>query len=546
MKNQFQPSLQDTIDQLLTVPGGQPGCAVGVMREGELLLARGYGLASVEHGVPLTERSVFRIASVSKQFTVAAALMLAAQGRLDLRADMRHYLPELPELAHVVRIEHLMRNTSGLPDFLELLRLGGLGLDARLGRAAMLHCLQRNRHLSFAPGAQFLYSNSNFLLLGLIVERISGQGLGDFLQQRIFAPLGMIQTCLDVPCDSVRAALATAYLPEGANGLRRAMHGFEHGGEGGLVSSVHDLLLWGAELLQPRLLAPELVQQLTSPTQLNNGSASSYARGVELGSWAGQPCFGHGGLWPGYRTEFLVLPQPQLALAVISNHGAINPYRLAREVAQQVLSTQAGTTLVAVPTVAPEPPTALRGEWINTALPAVFQLDLLGGELQATQWGVPFALALQTDGSYLPWRGAFEFRLHPRTDDAVDLDVGAGQVARFERLVAAPALPADLLGSYRSDDLATLWTVATAGAPASNQPAGDGSLQLQVEGPLLRGSQAWTLRPLAPDLFEVIATGYPATSTMLARVLRDAAGAVLGLEVFSSRIRRLRFHRFSE
>lgn len=527
---------------------GGPGCAVGVARGDEILLSRGVGLASVEHQVPLTARSVLRIASVSKQFTVVAALLLAHEGRLDLQADMRDVLPELPLLSHVVRVEHLMRNTSGLPDFLEMFRLGGLGLDARLDRAAMLQCLQRNRHLSFTPGGRFLYCNSNFLLLGLMVERLSGLALGDFLAARVFKPLGMNQTRMVVAADLPLPGLAAPYLVDGAGGVRRALHGFEHGGEGGLVSSVEDLLLWGGELLRARHLPTELIRQLTDPTLLNRGAPSNYARGIERGEWAGMPCIGHGGLWPGYRTEFLQLPQAQLTVVVISNNSLVNPYRLAREVALAALVDGPDTPppvarLDAVPlSVAPE---ALTGTWLNTELPALFTLDTPAGELQATQWGLSFPLARQADGSYLPWRGAFEFRLHAVSADDVDVDVGAKRRAPFQRLGTGATLPLDLPGHYHSDDLDVTWhvcqTPVAAGAlGTSSEPA---ALQIQVEGPVVRAASPWPLRPLATDLFEISAPGYWMTSTMLARVRRDAAGAVTGLEVFSGRIRKLNFAR---
>ncbi len=537
--------LHKQVDQLMAGLQGGPGCAVGVARGDEVLLTHGVGLASVEHQVPLTARSVLRIASVSKQFTVLAALMLAHEGRLDLQADMRDVLPELPLLSHVVRVEHLMRNTSGLPDFLEMFRLGGLRLDARLDRAAMLRCLQRNRHLSFTPGGRFLYCNSNFLLLGLMVERLSGQSLEDFLAARVFKPLGMNQTRMVVAADLPLPGLAAPYLVDGTGGVRRAMHGFEHGGEGGLVSSVEDLLLWGGELLRARHLPTELIRQLTDPTLLNRGAPSNYARGIERGDWAGMPCIGHGGLWPGYRTEFLQLPQAQLTVVVISNNSLVNPYRLAREVALAALvdGPDAPPPVLhsnAAPlSLAPE---ALTGTWLNTELPALFTLDTQAGELHATQWGLRFPLAPQADGSYLPWRGAFEFRLHALSADAVDVDVGAKRRAPFQRLDTGATLPSDLPGRYHSDDLDVTWHVGqTPAAPGSpNEPA---ALQIQVEGPVVRSASPWPLRPLAADLFEISAPGYPMPVTLLTRVRRDAAGAVIGLEVFSGRIRKLTFAR---
>src|SRR6476660_2570786 len=187
-------ALERRVDALFaryTKPGS-PGAVVAVMRGGDIEICKGYGLASLEHGVPITPRTRFRIASVSKQFTVTAALMLAAEGKLKLSDPPHKYLKELKPLP--VSIDQMMRNSSGLPDFLELLRLGGHGLDKPARAADFLTAAARNTHLNFAPGSRFLYSNTNFLLLGHIIERLSKMKLGAFLAERIFRPLGMSHT----------------------------------------------------------------------------------------------------------------------------------------------------------------------------------------------------------------------------------------------------------------------------------------------------------------------------------------------------------------
>src|SRR5579862_7671368 len=189
---------------------GSPGAVAAVMREGEIELCKGYGLASIELGVPIGPRTRFRIASVSKQFTVTAALMLAAEGKLELEAPPHKYLKELQPLP--VTIDQMMRNSSGLPDFLELLRLGGHGLDKPARAADFLAAAACNQHLNFAPGSRFLYCNTNFLLLGLIIERLAKKKLGDVLAERIFAPLGMTNTMLAAEIDTVIPNLATGYL----------------------------------------------------------------------------------------------------------------------------------------------------------------------------------------------------------------------------------------------------------------------------------------------------------------------------------------------
>src|SRR5205085_11728902 len=187
-------ALERRIDALFSryTKPGSPGAIVAVMRGGAVEVCKGYGLASIELGVPIGPTTRFRIASVSKQFTVAAALMLAAEGKLKLSDPPHKYLKELKPLP--VTIDQMMRNSSGLPDFLELLRLGGHGLDKPARAVDFLEAAARNNHLNFAPGSRFLYSNTNFLLLGLIVERVARKKLGDVLAERILKPLGMTDT----------------------------------------------------------------------------------------------------------------------------------------------------------------------------------------------------------------------------------------------------------------------------------------------------------------------------------------------------------------
>jgi CubicO group peptidase (beta-lactamase class C family) len=522
-------ALKQRIDSIFdaAAPRGGPGCVVGVQHGGETLFRGAYGLASLELAVPLTPRSRFRIASVSKQFTVTAVLMLAAQGRLRLGDRIHAHVPELAPLPHPVTLEQLMRNTSGLPDFLEMLRLGGVGLDARIDRAAMLRCIARNRHLNFVPGSRFLYCNSNFLLLGLVVERVAGCSLGEFLQQQVFGPLGLRDTVLDLAGDTPLPGLATPYLPDGSGGWRRAMHGFEHGGEGGLVSSVDDLLAWTLALNRPTpgRLPAGLLQQLASQTRLIGGQASPYACGLEHSVVDGQSAIGHGGLWPGFRTELLQVPHSELSVVVISNNGASNPYRLAREVVRALLAPSA-----AVP--APPAVDGLAGTWLCGETPALVELGLQGGELCATQWGVPFVLQPQTDGRWLPLRGAYEFALRRGAGDTLRVELGAGQEAVFTRLPERALPPPDMAGRYRSEDLDAEWDIELAEA----------GWAVRVSGPHARGV-SWTLHGLTADLVEVRGFSAGMPFAQLARLQRDATGRVASLLVHSSRIRALRFER---
>ncbi|QPF72807.1 beta-lactamase family protein [Roseateles sp. DAIF2] len=522
-------SLHKRIDALFADLSGRaaPGYALGVMRDGELLLAKGYGQASLEQGTPLRADSLLRIASVSKQFTVAAVALLARRGRLSLEDDIRRHLPELPELPATVRIGHLMRNSSGLPDMLELLRLGGVQLDQRIGRAQLLQAIARCRHLNFAPGSRFLYSNSGFALLGLIAERCSGQSLDALLREEFFAPLNMDATRMLVESDLPLAGLATPYLGDGRGQWRRAQHGFEHGGEGGMVSSVQDMLLWAAHLLEPAAGVANLSETLMAREPLAGGYASPYAHGLEHGELEGLATLGHGGLWPGFRTEFLLLPEAKLAIVAITNDGALNPYKRAREVARLLLDKPA-------PLPRPDAAAALAGLWLDAELGQLLELSPLksSGQLMAQQWGVPFELQQQADGRWLPLRGAYEFEIAAPALDSEGrllLDIGAGRVAHCRRMVERTPLPSGLDGVYTCPDAGLRWRI-------------EGE-RLQAEGPLMKVPEPWTLLGLEGDLIELRSQGYWMQSSQLLRLTRDAGGAVTGFRLDSARIKGLRFER---
>jgi D-aminopeptidase len=244
---------------------------------------------------------------------------------------------------------------------------------------------------------------------------------------------------------------------------------------------------------------------------------------------AGLAAVGHGGLWPGYRTEWLSLPEADCSVVVISNCGASNPYRLARQVAEAVLAW------VPTPAAGAGIDASICGTWLDASLPALFDLQLKNGEAMVTQWGVPFVVQPQADGSWVALRGGYEFTLH-KAGETLRVDVGAGDLARFERLTERPQPDAMLAGRYRCQDGAAVWDI---------EPPAAGAMEavVRASGAHAAGAGPWRLRGVAADLVEVQAVGTWMTTSQLARVERDATGRIVALRVFSSRIRGLRFER---
>ncbi len=512
-------------------PLGSPGAVVGVMQGGTVELCKGYGLASIELGVPIRPDTRFRIASVTKQFTVTAALMLAAEGKLKLGDPPHKYLPELAELP--VTIDQMMRNCSGLPDFLELLRLGGHGLDKPARPADLLAACLRNRHLNFTPGSRFLYSNTNFLLLGLIVEKLAKKKLGDFLAERIFTPLGMTGTMLAHEVDTVIPGLATGYLGDATSGFRRAAHAYPQGGEGGLTSTVEDLLIWSRHFDQPTLEPRTLPAQLAAVSPLTGGHANKYRRGVQADDLRGLGTIGHGGLWPGFRTEFLRVPDADLTVVVIANLGSIDPWRQARAIAALALAPKGNKKLKPMPApIAEAEIKPIAGAWFSAEEPSLFDLAWRGGEAVVTQNGLPFALGRRADGWFAAERGSFEFALKPGRAGTLRVDLGAGRIVTFRKLGRRKPVPAAVAGTYVSADSGATWHVRRGGE----------DFTVGVSGPLIAGA-AWTVRGLDADTVEIEAPGSWMTVTQLAHLERDRSGRIVALSVSTGRIKRMRFER---
>ncbi|SFR82269.1 CubicO group peptidase, beta-lactamase class C family [Stenotrophomonas maltophilia] len=321
------------IDGLMQAYDGQvPGAAVLVLHDGQAVFRRGYGLAVVEDGTAVTAASNFRLASVSKQFTAAAVLLLVEEGRLGLDQPARRWLPELPPAASSVTLRQLLSHTSGLPDYEDLMDPA----DSRqVHDADVLTMLARADRLDFTPGTAYRYSNSGYALLALIVGRASGQDFATFLQQRIFGPLHMTHTVAHQ--DGVDTVTARAYGYSWLDGRwQRTDQSATSAvlGDGGIYSSLDDLARWDAALYDDRLLSAASRQAMFSPsTATTEPDVPHYGFGWRLNGrmqW-------HSGESIGFRNVILRYPDRHLTVIVLSNRNAPEPYPLALKIAQRWL-----------------------------------------------------------------------------------------------------------------------------------------------------------------------------------------------------------------
>ncbi|MBX2965804.1 MAG: beta-lactamase family protein [Cyclobacteriaceae bacterium] len=317
-----------------------PGVAVAVSRNNELLYNKAFGLADLEHNVPNTTETIFECGSVSKQFTAAAVLLLAKEGKLSLSDDVRKYIPELPVYDKPITIQHLLNHTSGLKDWGVVFGLTGWPRSSRVYTQALsFDVVFRQSSLNFTPGSAYSYSNSNYVLLTLLTERVSGQSLADFTTERFFKPLGMSHTKWR---DNFREVIPNRAIAYGrAEGKYIQNMPFENVyGPGGLLTTTADLLRWNQLLETHELFGSATAQLRIQKGKLNNGSEISYAAGLTNGKVNGFDEINHSGATAGYRAWLAYYPQKKLSVVLLSNVATFNPVGMGRAIAEIFLGSE--------------------------------------------------------------------------------------------------------------------------------------------------------------------------------------------------------------
>jgi len=315
-----------------------PGCALGVIRDGALVYTSGYGDAELERGTPITPNGVFYIASVSKQFTATAAVLLALDGRLSLDDDIRQYVPELPDYGSTISIRHLLTHTSGLRDYLSLMEYAGMSLEQPWEPAEILALITRQEELNFAPGTQYLYSNTGYFLIPIIVERVTGQPFRAFVDERIFRPLGMRDSRFHDDYTRPVERRVLSYRGDRDDGFELDfLETFDQVGSGGLLTTVEDLARWDDNFYTGVVGGTELLEALQTRGILANGDTIHYALGLQISDYKGVRTVSHGGSMMGFRTHLLRFPDERFSVICLCNLGGIDPGRLASQVADHYL-----------------------------------------------------------------------------------------------------------------------------------------------------------------------------------------------------------------
>jgi len=368
---------------------GSPGCALGVVQDGNFVYRKGFGLASLELGVPLSSQSVFYMGSVSKQFTAASVVLAAEQGFLSLDDNVRKFLPELPDYGHPITLRQMLHHTSGLRDFLTLLGLAGREAGEIHSEAEIIDLIARQKNLNSIPGEEWLYSNTNYFLLGVVVKRATKKSLAEFAAENIFKPLEMAHTRFYDDHTVVLAGRAAAY-DAGKNGdfLVDWSTDYDIVGAGGLMSTVDDMLLWDRNFYANTLGKGTLLKELQTRGVLNNGKQIGYALGLQLDSYRGLPVVEHDGALYGYRTGILRFPEQKFSVICLCNVSSAGVANLSRRVADIYLRGVLGAEEDAPQTASTGNLPDVRefaGKYLDPRKHFVYTFTASGGNLAA--WG---------------------------------------------------------------------------------------------------------------------------------------------------------------
>ncbi|MBY8824475.1 serine hydrolase domain-containing protein [Sphingomonas colocasiae] len=506
--------------------GQVPGCVVGISSDGSPSVTRAFGMADIGNVIPNRPDTRFEAGSVSKQFVAAAILMLVEQGRLSLDDDIRKYLPEVPDYGRLITVDQLLDHTSGLRDWGFAMEIAGWPRTTRAyANNDVLAFVARQTRLNHAPGADYSYTNTGYVLLAIILERVTGNSLADFTRIHLFEPLGMRFTGWRTDFRTIERNRAIAYIETPAGNVERMP--FENVyGDAGLLTTVGDLLIWNDALAAGRLGA-FVGKAMAANAHLADGRTLTYARGLNVPIDAAIPEISHGGAIGGYRAWLARFPSKRLSIALLCNAGEALGVGRGAKLGRAVADALLGIAPAAAPTRADRSAARHEGLFVSekTGLPLILVSDARGlarddGTRLVREASGHYAM----QGSRISFDGADMLR----RDDPD----GTTDIYRRHAIDRAGGDRAALSGIYASDELQARYRVVP-------RPGG---LRLQLVD---RPDHVFDVEPLYRDawLFDTRL----GKRTGIVRFVRDASGAVISLSIgWDARVRAAVFERIAD
>jgi CubicO group peptidase (beta-lactamase class C family) len=417
---------------------------------------------------------VFDIGSTSKQFTAGSIALLALAGKISLDDDIRKHIPELPEYERPITIRHLVHHTSGVRDYGTLWGLAGIEDHNVYTTQDIVDICSQQKNLNFTPGDEYLYSNSGYILLAVIVERISGLTLGEYAKKNIFDPLGMKNTRIYEDRTAVIKSRATGYSKNDKGGYSIDHYiNFAMGGDGQVLTTVEDLFLWDQNFYNPRVGGQEFLDLIHTRGVLNSGKELDYAFGLMHGEHRGVKTVHHGGAWGGFRAQLIRVPEHKFSVAVLSNLGSVNPSALANRVINIYLADHLEPEEEKVETKTSK-------EKVISVDPKIH--DLYVGKYQL-EIGLMFEVLKEENRLWIQVEGQPKFELQPLSETKYYLEMVDGTVTfikdesekykkvtlnqggrdvsgkRIEALAISPDKMKAYCGDYYSDELRVTYTL---------------------------------------------------------------------------------------
>jgi CubicO group peptidase (beta-lactamase class C family) len=490
------------LDDLLSpvCQNGAPGFSVAVIQHGKPVYEKGFGLANLEYDVPVVPQTIYHIASVSKQFTAMALVLLEEDGKLSLDDELHKYLPELPDYGHPLTIRQLLQHTSGIRDQWQTLGLAGWRLDDVITQEQILRVLFRQKELNFVPGTRHLYSNGGYTLAAEIVARVSGKPFPDFCRERIFEPLGMTHTHFHLDLQRIVHDRAYSYSQDGS-GYRAEPLNYANVGATSLFTTAPELARWLDNFREPKVGGRRAVERLQEKAVLADGTKIDYALGLAIGEHHGLQTISHAGGDAGYRSFVVWFPERELGVAVLTGLASFDCGAAAFKVADTVLGekpeTKPARTLQAKP--APTPAAAQTNRTyvkldsqLFKQFAGAYKLDMgltanffeKEGQFKAELLGQG-TVELHPLGTnkFFVEAPAGELEFSAQKDGAVRLKFsheGGGTVSG-ERIATTPWEPKDLeafQGVYWSDELETEYTIKLKDGKLTAEHIRHGTIQL--------------------------------------------------------------------
>lgn len=405
-----------------------PGAVIGVVEGGELVFARAYGMASLEHGVRLTAESILDVGSVSKQLTAFAIVLLAQRGEIELDDDIRTWLPEIPDFGSTITIRHLVHHMSGLREIYNASSLAGYQSGDGIAQEDAIRLTRRMRELNFDPGTEYLYCNTGYMLLADIVARVSGSSFPDFMAENVFGPLGMDRTTIMARRGQVIPGAAESYGPMDGGGFERVFDNSGIQGAGGVYTTVADLARWVTNFHTGQVGGAAAIEQMKRKGVLASGDTLPYAFGINVQEYRGLQMVAHSGSSAGYRASIMYFPEIDAGVIRQSNRSDFDA-----SIPRRIADLFFGDRMEPAPRAdADEDGEGTDEEDEPDWAPTLATLRGLAGRYYSSELETVYTLVVEDDSLVAKHRRHADFELTPREPDVYE---GAGffGTARFER-----------------------------------------------------------------------------------------------------------------